>query len=236
MLPENVAEADGLTFCVVKPNFALNSQAIQLDPGLPSQLLETGYVVLTSDSIFVPEAFCPAFVRLKQRYDHLQQQPMEMENVPAYFRERCAEVHNHELGPGDCEAVLPEDDFALNLVRAVVKVLPGYDRTKTYPVSWMLTRHRRSVPAMPLHRDHVGWLVQFNISRTSGVQGGSIIVANSRGGVVEAKVLVLPLEGYILYDQEFLHGTTALQMGRELEDHRDVIIIRIPLLTDISSA
>lgn len=189
-------------------------------------LLELGRAVFDGDVISMGHRRRQQLRTLRSQFDDLDYQTPDNDLSEHFFDARRSRVGHLQL-PAEAATDLDDaNDFVRALVEALVRVLPGIDPSQRSSVSWMLARHSSSVGAMPVHRDEVDWVAEFNVSRTSGAFGGAIQVLDSEGEVVAEKVLERPMDGYVIDDARYRHGVTPMTMGSD-QEHRDVLIVRI---------
>jgi hypothetical protein len=189
-------------------------------------LLEAGRAVFDGDVIAMGHQQRAQLRELRSQFEELDFQTPDNDLSEHFFDARRSRVGHMEI-PGEMSGE-PDGaaDFVRALVEATVRALPGTDAAKRFSVSWMLARHASNVGAMPVHRDEVDWVAEFNVSRTSGAFGGAIQILDDDDEVVAEKVLERPMDGYIIDDARYRHGVTPMTMGSDRE-HRDVLIVRI---------
>lgn len=202
-------------------------EGIRLPARVGEELSRRGWAVFKGEDIEVPPSIVEGFAPFHRRFEQLAYQEFGRPGARGFFAGRLIAAGIEELPPGSCEEGAAGGDFGQQLLRATVRSLPGYRSDRAYVASCLLARHPHSVDAMPVHRDDVGWLAQFNIERTPGVRGGAIQLLDADGRVHVETILAAPLDGYIVRDADFRHGVTAMTMTGPV-DHRDVFIIRLP--------
>jgi len=189
-------------------------------------LREVGRAVFDGDVISMGHRRREQLRVLRSQFDDLEYQTPDNDLSEHFFDARRSRVGHLQL-PAEAATELDDaKDFVRALVEALLRVLPGADPSQRYSVSWMLARHSSNVGAMPVHRDEVDWVAEFNVSRTSGAFGGAIQIIDGEDNVVDEKVLERPMDGYVIDDARYRHGVTPMTMGSDHE-HRDVLIVRI---------
>lgn len=189
-------------------------------------LAEGGRAVFDGDVIGMGPRRREQLRTLRSQFEELDYQTPDNDLSEHFFDARRSRVGHLQL-PAEAATDLDDaSDFVRALVEALLRVLPGADPSQRYSVSWMLARHSSNVGAMPVHRDEVDWVAEFNVSRTSGAFGGAIQILDAEDEVIDEKVLERPMDGYIIDDERYRHGVTPMTMGSDHE-HRDVLIVRI---------
>lgn len=201
---------------------------VELHPWIAEQLRSKGCCIFPGALVRVSSALALEIEEVRGRFTDLSYPTFGHHGATGFFAGRQLLSYEASLAPGKCDIVDDGDGFLASLIKATIRSLPDYDPSCTYPLSWMLTRHNSSVEAMPFHHDRVGWLAQFNIDRTPGVHGGSVQLRNLSGQVTDQSALKDFLDGYIVRDSDFAHGVTAMSMDSQGEDHRDIMVIRLP--------
>lgn len=231
---EEVDQAD-VTSDTEAPAIARNQRwkevpagGILLDPIITQTLAARGYCAFSGGMVGVSEGLMARAHELHAYFENLAPPDFGREGASGFFAGRKLMVGEIELAPEEIAGASDQFGFLGSLFKAVIQALPDYDPDMTYPIGWIFSRHDHPVERMPFHHDRVGWLVQFNIERTQGVHGGSVEIRDPKAEqIVAASSLTGFLDGYIIKDADFEHGTSGLTMDQP-GDHRDVIVIRLP--------
>lgn len=202
---------------------------IMLHPAITRTLAACGYCIFSGGLVGVSAGLMARKREMHAYFENLVPPDFGREGASGFFSGRKLMVGQIELAPEEIAGASDRFGFLGSLFKAVIQALPDYDPGMTYPLGWIFSRHDHPVERMPFHHDRVGWLAQFNIERTQGTHGGSVELRNPKSEqIVAASSLTEFLDGYIIKDADFEHGTSGLTMDQPRKDHRDVIIIRLP--------
>jgi hypothetical protein len=205
---------------------AETSTDITFNEEVTQALLDEGRAVFDGDVLQMGHHRREQLRELRSQFDELDYQTPDNDLSEHFFDARRSRVGHMEIPSQTASEPDGASDFVRALVEATVQALPDTDPAQRFSVSWMLARHASNVGAMPVHRDEVDWVAEFNVSRTSGAFGGAIQIIGTDEEVVAEKVLERPMDGYIIDDARYRHGVTPMTMGSDHE-HRDVLIVRI---------
>ena len=205
------------------------SEGIELHASIAEDLSKRGLSVFSGSLVRVSPGLQPQAAALRAKYESLHHPSFGREGATSFFGGRKLLAFKADLLPGEADLRNDKLGFLASLFTAVIRTLPDYSPAAHYPLSWILTRHDRPVEAMPFHHDRVGWLAQFNIDRSPGVSGGSIQLRSpGDGSIVASSSLKEFLDGYIVRDDTYEHGTSGMTMAAPGQDHRDVLVLRLP--------
>lgn len=122
-----------------------------------------------------------------------------------------------------------------SLLQFTISVLPTCHANGCY-VNVMFSKHDHSVSALRPHQDNFGMRFDQNYSRfvalytimrsPDGIQGGEMVI--HKEGVCVAKELNdEPLSGYIVDDDDCMHGASAIEIDQDSGATRNIVVFRI---------
>jgi hypothetical protein len=214
LVPANADWLDGLP-----------DDRFHIHPMVTQNLAETNRAMFSSRCVHLPDTLGRGLADIEAEFGSLAHQDFGFAGSPGFFSGRTIRSDYRLLTPADIEAPDTADMLLHALIKGFLRALPDHQPNVSRYVSWMLSRHASSVEAMPAHRDEVGWLAQISICRTADIRGGAVQLLTDDGLVVEESLLAEPLDGYIVRDEHYMHGVTAMSIA--WGGHRDVIVLRI---------